>query len=124
MADSHWLDRPVLVTGATGLLGGWLVRELVDRGADVVCIVRDWIPHSEFARAGLLDRVRVVRGSVRDQALLERGIGEYEIDTVFHLSRKRPSPSPTAIRCRRSNRTCRVHGRCWRPAGAAPRCAP
>jgi CDP-glucose 4,6-dehydratase len=92
MADSHWLDRPVLVTGATGLLGGWLVRELVDRGADVVCIVRDWIPHSEFARAGLLDRVRVVRGSVRDQALLERGIGEYEIDTVFHLAAQTAVP--------------------------------
>jgi CDP-glucose 4,6-dehydratase len=86
VADSHWLDRPVLVTGATGLLGGWLVQDLVARGADLVCVVRDWVPQSEFARAGALDRVRVVRGSVRDQALLERAIGEYEIDTVFHLA--------------------------------------
>ena len=31
-----WLDRPTFVTGATGLVGGWLVRRLVALGADVV----------------------------------------------------------------------------------------
>lgn len=81
-----WLDRPVLVTGATGLLGAWLVRRLQDAGADVVCLVRDWVPRSEFVRAHLIEHVRVVRGDVRDQALLERTLGEYEIDTVMHLA--------------------------------------
>jgi nucleoside-diphosphate-sugar epimerase len=37
----HWIDRPTLVTGATGLVGGWLTKALVDAGADVVCLVRD-----------------------------------------------------------------------------------
>ena len=81
-----WRDRPVLVTGATGLLGGWLVRGLLERGADVVCLVRDWVPQSEFVRAGLMDGVKAVRGDVRDQALLERAIGEYEVNTVVHLA--------------------------------------
>ena len=35
---------------------------------------------------GSIERVNVVRGDVRDQALLERVLGEYEIDTVFHLA--------------------------------------
>lgn len=81
-----WQDRPTLVTGATGLLGGWLVRRLLDAGADVVCLVRDWVPQSEFVRARLLDRVKVVNGDVCSQALLERVLGEYEIDTVMHLA--------------------------------------
>ena len=81
-----WQDRPTLVTGATGLLGGWLVRQLLAAEADVVCVVRDWVPQSEFVRARLLDRVKVVNGDVRSQSLLERALGEYEIDTVIHLA--------------------------------------
>ena len=83
---SFWLDRPTFVTGATGLVGGWLVKRLIESEADVVCLVRDWVPQSELARARLVDRVKVVRGDVRDQALLERALGEYEIDTVIHLA--------------------------------------
>jgi CDP-glucose 4,6-dehydratase len=81
-----WLDRPTLVTGATGLVGSWLVARLVAAGADVVCLVREWIPQSEMVRSSLLDRVKIVRGDVRDQALLERVLGEHEINTVIHLA--------------------------------------
>ena len=86
MMNSFWQDRPTFVTGATGLLGGWLVRRLLDVGADVICLVRDWVPQSELVCARLIEQVKVVRGDVRDQALLERILGEYEIDTVFHLA--------------------------------------
>lgn len=86
MNRHFWLDRPVLVTGATGLLGSWLVKRLVELGASPVCLVRDWIPQSEFVRARLIEQTNVVRGDVRDQPLLERILGEYEIDTVFHLA--------------------------------------
>ena len=85
MSD-FWLDRPTFVTGATGLVGGWLVRRLVESGADVVCLVRDWVPQSELLRDRLIDRVKIVRGDVLDQRLLERTLGEYEIATVIHLA--------------------------------------
>ncbi|MFI5312151.1 MAG: GDP-mannose 4,6-dehydratase [Gemmatimonadales bacterium] len=81
-----WRDRPVLVTGATGLLGGWLVRRLVEQGADVVALVRDWVPKSTLLSTNLLAHVTLVRGDVRDEALLKRAMGEYEVDTVFHLA--------------------------------------
>lgn len=84
--SGFWLDRPTFVTGGTGLVGGWLVRRLVEAGAEVVCLVRDWVPQSELVRSGLLESVRVARGDVRDQAVLERILGEYEIDTVIHLA--------------------------------------
>jgi CDP-glucose 4,6-dehydratase len=84
--NRFWLDRPVLVTGAAGLVGVWLVDRLLAAGAEVVCLVRDWVPQSELVRADLIDRVRTVRGDVCDQTLLERVLGEYEIDTVMHLA--------------------------------------
>jgi len=62
------------------------VRQLNEGGADVVCIVRDWVPQSEVVRSRLIDRVKTVRGDVRDRDLLERVLGEYEIDTVIHLA--------------------------------------
>jgi len=83
---SFWRDRPTFITGATGLLGPWLVKHLLKAGADVVCLVRDWIPECELVRAGLLEKVKIVRGDLRDQPLLERILGEYEIDAVFHLA--------------------------------------
>lgn len=84
-ANNFWRQRPVLVTGCTGLLGSWLTRALVERGASVVGLVRDWVPESELFRSGTLGRINVVRGDLRDQATLERALGEHEIDTVFHL---------------------------------------
>lgn len=86
MVHAFWLDRPTLVTGASGLIGGWLVSRLLAAGADVVCLVRDWVPQSELVRNKLIDKVKVVRGDVRDQETAERTLGEYEIDTVIHLA--------------------------------------
>ena len=86
MNTGFWKDRPTLVTGATGLVGGWLVKRLVSEGADVVCLVRDWVPQCELMRSRDIEGVKVVRGDVCDQALMERALGEFEIDTVFHLA--------------------------------------
>ncbi len=81
-----WQDRPTLVTGGTGFLGGWLIKHLLNLGADIVCLVRDWVPKSELIGANLIEQVKVVRGDICDPVLLERTLGEYEIETVFHLA--------------------------------------
>ncbi len=81
-----WRDRPVLVTGATGLLGSWLTEALVEAEAAVVALVRDEVPQSRLWSTRAAERVSVVRGRVEDQALIERALGEYEIECVFHLA--------------------------------------
>jgi CDP-glucose 4,6-dehydratase len=81
-----WQDRSTFVTGATGLVGSWLIQRLVEAGADVVCLVRDWVPQSELVRSGFIERVKIVRGDIRDRDILERVLGEFEIDTVIHLA--------------------------------------
>jgi CDP-glucose 4,6-dehydratase len=85
-STEFWRDRPTLVTGASGLVGGWLVKRLLEAGADVLCLVRDWVPESELVSSGLIEQVKTARGDVRDQAVIERVLGEYEIDTVMHLA--------------------------------------
>jgi CDP-glucose 4,6-dehydratase len=86
MEKNFWRDRPVFVTGATGMLGGWLVRRLHERGASVVCLIRDWVPQCELTSTRLIEKITVVRGDLEDLALMERTLAEYEIETVFHLA--------------------------------------
>jgi CDP-glucose 4,6-dehydratase len=81
-----WRDRRVFVTGATGLVGAWTVRALLERGAHVVGLVRDQVCGSELVRAGLDRRIDVVRGCVEDLTVVARAMAEYEVQTVFHLA--------------------------------------
>lgn len=84
--SSFWRDRSVFVTGGTGLLGSCLVKRLFEAGASVVCLVRDWVPQSELVRSGLVEQVNTVRGDINDRDLIERILGEYEVEVVFHLA--------------------------------------
>lgn len=82
---SFWKNHNVFVTGATGLMGSWLVEELLARGANVTCLVRDWVPGSKLVTSALLEQTNIVHGQLEDQSLLLRALNEYEIETVFHL---------------------------------------
>jgi CDP-glucose 4,6-dehydratase len=84
--NPFWKDRSVLVTGGTGLLGSWIVSRLIEAGAQVVCLVRDWVPQSELVRSRRIEQVNTVRGDVSDRDLIERTLGEYEVEVVFHLA--------------------------------------
>jgi CDP-glucose 4,6-dehydratase len=86
MAKRFWSGRPVFVSGATGLMGGWLVKHLLSEGADVVALVRDSVPRTIFATEGLAARVTTVQGCLEDLPLLRRTLSEYSIRTVFHLA--------------------------------------
>ena len=81
-----WRDRPVLVTGATGLVGSWVVKALLERKANVVALIRDQVPASELTRSGAIHRIQVAQGDVRDLPLLVRILNEYEVKTVIHLA--------------------------------------
>jgi CDP-glucose 4,6-dehydratase len=76
----------VLVTGAYGLLGSWLVKALLEAGAAVAVICRDDQPRSPLSRMGLRGQVVVVHGDICAEGLLARALAEHEIDTVFHLA--------------------------------------
>lgn len=74
------------MTGSTGFLGGWLAKGLVERGANVVALIRDGSPQCMLVREGWLDQITTVRGDVQDLALVRRTLCEYSVDTAFHLA--------------------------------------
>ncbi len=118
--NDHWIHRRVFVTGASGIVGSWLVKDLLSRGAYVVVLIRDADPQSELFRSGDIDKVTVVNGSLEDYWTLERAINEHETDTVFHLGAQtivgtaHRNPLPTFESNIRGTynllEACRVHG--------------
>jgi len=81
----YWKDRNVFITGPTGFLGPWLIKELLRQKADVFALVRDFVPNSIFFTEKLDSKVNWVRGDLLDFALMQRVLNEFEIETVFHL---------------------------------------
>lgn len=115
----QWIGRRVFVTGATGVVGAWLVKELLARGASVVALVQDADPQSELYRSGDIQRISVVNGALEEFRTLERAINLHEIDTVLHLAAQtivgvaHRSPLPTFEANIRGTyhllEACRVH---------------
>ncbi len=82
---TFWKNRNVFITGASGLLGSSMVEVLLSQGANVTCLVRDWVRGSKLLESNYLAHCNIVRGDLVDYEILLRGINEYEINTVFHL---------------------------------------
>jgi CDP-glucose 4,6-dehydratase len=82
---NEWKDRRILVTGATGMVGSWLIKELIERESFIVALVRDVDYQTEFYRSGDHRNVTTVNGPLEDYSTVERALNEYEVDTVFHL---------------------------------------
>lgn len=85
MNREFWKNKNVFITGCSGFLGSCLTKLLVDSGANVTGLIRDFTPKSALLRNKEL-KVNLVSGSLEDLEVLERVIGEYEIDTVFHIA--------------------------------------
>jgi CDP-glucose 4,6-dehydratase len=83
---SFWKNKNVFVTGCTGLLGSYLVKELIEQGANVTGLVRDHVPQSNLYQGEHVKKMNIVQGALEDLPVIERALGEYEIDTVFHLA--------------------------------------
>lgn len=84
--DNFWKNKNIFVTGATGILGSWLVKRLLSEKANITILKRDHVPMSELELSGAIKRVNIVQGCLEDYWTVERALNEYEIDTCFHIA--------------------------------------
>ena len=83
--SEFWQGRSVFVTGATGLIGSWLVKRLLELQAEVTVLIMDAESQSELYRSRAIDRVHVINGRLEELSTLERAINQNETGVVFHL---------------------------------------
>ncbi|OYV49457.1 MAG: hypothetical protein B7Z77_07955 [Acidocella sp. 20-58-15] len=83
---SFWQGKKVLITGATGFLGGWVVRQLLEQGVDIIAISRRPRPNSQFELAGFDRRTTIIRGTAEDPAVVAGAFAAHELAAVFHLA--------------------------------------
>ncbi|QJC95272.1 UDP-glucose 4-epimerase / CDP-glucose 4,6-dehydratase [Bacillus mojavensis] len=62
------------------------MKELIEQGANVTGLVRDHVPQSNLYQGEHVKKMNIVQGALEDLPVIERALGEYEIDTVFHLA--------------------------------------
>ena len=85
MVGNFWKNRSVLVTGATGLVGGWLVKELLKRESRVTALILDSEPTSELFRSGDINRINVINGNLDTFEDVSRAVSQSEAKTIIHL---------------------------------------
>ena len=80
-----WADKRVFVTGSSGFLGSWTVKELNRRGATTIGYVRDLGRHLSRRDDPQTEPHFTVHGALEDYETILRAINEHEADTVLHL---------------------------------------
>jgi CDP-glucose 4,6-dehydratase len=82
---TNWKSKHVFVTGGDGFVGSWLVKKLVDEGAEVTVLLRDRKCDSRLKELGI-NKVNCVYGELEDLRLITRAFNEYSIEIAFHLA--------------------------------------
>lgn len=83
---AFWKNKNVFITGGNGFLGSHLVKELIKHGAKPVVLIYEENPHGLFETEEMAKHATVVRGDIRNLALLDEMLRWHKIDTVFHLA--------------------------------------
>jgi nucleoside-diphosphate-sugar epimerase len=84
MADA---DRPTLVTGGTGFIGTYVVRELLQRGRRVVAFdTRELTEEGRFVLGDHADEVTVETGSIDDWSRVLHVVNDHRPVDVVHLA--------------------------------------
>ncbi|MBX9949702.1 MAG: GDP-mannose 4,6-dehydratase [Candidatus Obscuribacterales bacterium] len=76
--------KTVLVTGCAGFLGSWLSRTLVQKGANVIGIDRDYKPESMIHE--LKGDAELIEGTIEDLDLMLSIVRDRKTEFIFHLA--------------------------------------
>lgn len=73
----------ILVTGANGFVGSWLIRELVSRGHDIIAVVKD--ENEDISSISFSSKIEIVYSDLSELLHLPDFIAG-DVDAVFHLA--------------------------------------
>ena len=79
-------NRNVLVTGATGIVGSWLIKDLLKLRCEITGLIYKADRNSELYRSNDIRRIKIVKGPLENIKGLTTAIKDFSIDTVFHLA--------------------------------------
>ena len=79
-------NKNILVTGASGLFGGWIVEELINKKANVTCFSHKHPPKSKLDEIKDNQNIKIVEGDTRDKEVLEILFKNQKFDFVIHLA--------------------------------------
>jgi CDP-glucose 4,6-dehydratase len=86
-----WKDKRVLITGASGFVGSWLAKALIEKGADV-SIISLWKyepPKSVLSFEGVFDKLNPpLICDIRDYDSVKKAVDKSSPEVVFHLAAK------------------------------------
>ena len=85
MVEKFWKNKRAFITGGTGFIGTWLVKELLDRDAEITCLVKEMPKDCNFTKLGLDKKTNLIFGDILDLNLIKLALNKYEIDSIFHL---------------------------------------
>lgn len=75
--------KKAIVTGATGFIGKFLVRELIKQNIEVIAVVRKETKNLKTIKAL---PVRIIECNISDYYMLPDIIADRDIDAVFHIA--------------------------------------
>lgn len=86
---SFWKDKNVLITGIGGFVAFSIASKLVELGANVTGIIKDFNFITKLRMEmspGVVDFINYTIGDICDYDFLRRTVNKYEVDVVYHLA--------------------------------------
>ena len=83
------MSRRYFVTGATGCVGSWVVKNLLESGEEVIALVRDPAKLNKLETImtkEMISKIEVVEGDLTEDEAVELGIIGKKADYVIHLA--------------------------------------
>lgn len=75
--------KKVMITGATGFIGSWVVKEMCRQGVEVIAVIRE---NANASRNLFENGVRIVYCDMKNYKRLPSMVEDRDIDAIFHFA--------------------------------------